>query len=154
MYDGYSLAILLTAIGIVLMLGEALLPTHGLLGVAGGASVLIAIFVAARENAWVGLAMLLALVAATPIVWALFLKIWPRTPAGRRLILPEIVDAPAPAKVRVGQAGVTVSELRPIGTCEFDGERVEAISEHGIVPPGTQVKVIALNQNRPTVRVA
>ena len=31
---------------------------------------------------------------------------------------------------------------------------VEAHSEHGIVPPGTAVKVVALVNNRPTVRVA
>jgi membrane-bound ClpP family serine protease len=49
---------------------------------------------------------------------------------------------------------MTVSELRPMGWCEFDGQRLEAMSEHGIVPPGTRITVVALVNQRPTVRVA
>lgn len=156
MFEGYALALLLLAIGVILMMAEMLLPTHGLLGLAGAAGVLGAIFLTSRENAWAGLVLLLVLAAATPFALGLAMKIWPRTPVGRRLTLPEVVESPSPhaALVRVGQSGVTVSELRPMGWCEFDGQRIEAMSEHGIVPPGTSVRVVALANNRPTVRSA
>jgi len=54
---------------------------------------------------------------------------------------------------------VVVSQLRPMGICEFaslqgSSLRVEAQSEHGIVEPGTTVRVVALVNNRPTVRIA
>ena len=54
MYQGYALAGLLLGIGIILMIAEGLLPTHGLLGIVGGCAALAAIFVASRENAWNG----------------------------------------------------------------------------------------------------
>jgi membrane-bound serine protease (ClpP class) len=152
MLEGYGLAVLLLAIGAVLLIGELLLPTHGLLGVAGVAAALLAILVSARENVWAGLVLTVLLALSTPLIWAAAVKIWPKTFVGRRVMLPPLANTPAESRVQVGQSGVTVSELRPMGTCEFDGERVEAISEHGIVPPGTAVRVVALVNNRPTVR--
>ncbi len=155
MYEGYGLAALLLAIGVILFVAELILPTHGLLGVVGGCTMLASVFVALKQNAWVGLALLCVCAAATPLVWMAFVKIWPRTPIGRRLVLPEMAPPPPSAPVRVGQAGVAVSELRPMGMCEFDdGTRIESYSEHGIIPAGTTIKVIALVNNRPTVRVA
>jgi membrane-bound ClpP family serine protease len=154
MFDGYTFALLLLAIGVVLLVAELFLPTHGLLGITGGVAVLCAVFVTSRQNAWAGLGLLLALAAVTPFAWAGAMKVWPRTPLGRRMVLPPVAgDAPA-AGVRVGQSGVTVSELRPMGWCEFEGVRVEAMSEHGIVEPGKSVTVVALVNSRPTVRVA
>src|SRR5262245_25233943 len=94
MMEGYGLAALLLAIGAILLFAELLLPTHGLLGLAGGGAILCAVFAVSRRNPWAGLALLLVLAAATPFVWAAAMKIWPRTPLGRRIVLPP-PDAPA-----------------------------------------------------------
>jgi membrane-bound ClpP family serine protease len=153
MMEGYSLVALLMLIGIALLIAEVLLPSHGLLGLGAAGFIVAAIFVAMRQNSWAGLGLLLGVVAMSPFAWMAFVKIWPKTPIGRRIILPPVAHETPPPPVRVGQAGVTMSELRPIGVCEFDGVRVEAHSEHGIVPPGTAVKVVALVNNRPMVRV-
>jgi hypothetical protein len=42
-----------------------------------------------------------------------------------------------------------------MGECEFDddGQRLEVISEHGMIPPGTKVKVVSIVNGRPAVRV-
>jgi len=152
--EGYPLVALLMLIAAALLIAEVLLPSHGVLGLGAAGCILAAIFVAARQNVWAGLALLVGVTAMTPFAWVAFVKIWPKTPIGRRLVLPPVANPPPSSTVRVGQAGVTMSELRPIGVCEFDGVRVEAHSEHGIVPPGTAVKVVALVNNRPTVRVA
>ena len=154
MYHGYALAGLLLASGVILLVAETLLPTHGLLAITGGCAAMAAVFIASRENAMVGLALLCVCAVATPFVWTAFVKLWPRTPVGRRLVLQDLAAPPPPPPVRIGQAGVAISELRPMGTCEFDGMRIEALSEHGIVQAGTNVKVVALVNNRPTVRVA
>jgi membrane-bound ClpP family serine protease len=151
--EGYALVALLMLIGVALLIAEVLLPSHGLLGVGAAGCILVAIFVAMRQNAWAGLGLLLVVASLSPLAWMAFVKIWPRTPIGRRIILPPVAHETQSPPVCVGQAGVTMSELRPIGVCEFDGVRVEAHSEHGIVPPGTAVKVVALVNNRPMVRV-
>jgi len=155
MYEGYTLVALLLAAGIVLFLAEALLPTHGILGLSAVGLILLAIFVCSKHNSWAGLGLMLAVAAVTPFAWTAFVKIWPKTFVGKRLILPDIDSKPSGTIVSVGQSGVTVSELRPMGLCEFAGMRVEALSEQGVIPTNTKVKVIALsNNNRPTVRIA
>ena len=155
MYEGYGLAALLLGIGVILFIAELVLPTHGLLGVVGGCTILASVFVALKQNAWVGLALLCVCALSTPLIWMAFVKFWPRTPIGRRLVLQDLTPPPPAAPVRVGQTGVAVSELRPMGLCEFDdGTRLESQSEHGIIPAGTTVKVVALVNNRATVRVA
>src|SRR5688572_25811931 len=137
-----QLAILLFGIGVALLLGELLLPTHGLLGILGGGGIIAGIVACYMINFWLGTGVFLATTIATPFAGAAAVKIWPKTPIGRRVVLPPVVDvAPEPA-VRLGQTGVTVSELRPMGMCEFDSGRVEAISEHGMIDPGRAVKVV------------
>ena len=116
---------------------------------------MVAVIACARQNLWAALGLTLALAAATPLVGAAWLRLWPRTPVGKRIILSAAPVPPPPAApVTVGQRAVAISELRPMGVCELeDGTRVEALSEHGIVPAGTRVQVIAIGNNRPTVRV-
>src|SRR4051812_45352067 len=115
MYDGYQLVALLMGAGVVLILAEAVLPTHGIVGLLGCGVILSAIVAAARQNAWAGVALLVAVVAAIPISWAAFINYWPRTPLGRRIVMQPIESPPQQLVVRVGQTGVCVSELRPMG---------------------------------------
>ena len=48
------LCILLFAIGIVLIIGELFLPTHGTLGIIGGGAILGAIGIGFHMNQWIG----------------------------------------------------------------------------------------------------
>jgi len=152
-----ALATLLFAAGVILLVAEVLLPAHGVLGVLGAIGLLAGVGVCFSINQFLGLGAAVALVALMPFATALWVKVWPHTPAGKRLILGPVEPSAAggittPA-VHVGQVGVVVSELRPGGVCEFDSiGRLEAISEHGIIDPGRSVKVVAVNNNRPTVR--
>jgi membrane-bound ClpP family serine protease len=156
---GLPLALILFAAGLVLLLAEIALPAHGVLGIAGAATVVAGIGVVFYHHQWAGAALAVGLTAATPFVVGLWLKIWPRTPMGRRLIL----TPPAPSAanrsvaasgVQVGQTGITVAELRPGGTCEFDGERLAARAEVGTIPRGASVRVIAIVDGHPVVRPA
>lgn len=154
MFAGYGLVALMLAIGATLLIGELVLPTHGVLGVLGAGTALAAVGLAGLQNPWAGVLLAVALGLATPFVWTAVVKIWPRTPVGRRLVLPPIEQPLPQPPVRVGQVGIAVSALRPMGLCEFDdGTRVEATSEHEMIAPGTAVRVVALVNNRPTVRV-
>ena len=152
MPDGYALVALLMVTGIIFLVAEVFLPSHGVLGLGAACCILGAIFAAMRHNPAAGLVLLLICIALTPLAWTAFVKIWPKTPVGRRVVLPPVTNPQPQPLVTVGQSGMTMSELRPSGVCDFNGVRVEAHSEHGIVPPGTTVKVIALVNNRPTVR--
>ena len=152
-----TLAILLFAGGLVLLLAEVFLPSHGILGVFG----VVALFGAVGTCFWInkhlGMASAVAMVFIMPLAIALSLKVWPHTYAGKRLILgrTQAAAARAPsAPVHVGQMGIVVSELRPGGVCEFGMTRVEARCEHGVIPAGRHVEVVAIVDGRPLVRAA
>ena len=152
--DPIPLAILLFAIGFVLMVVEVMLPAYGMIGFLGVACLLGGVAACFWVNEWLGAGVLAGLGVATPFLWAAWVKIWPHTPIGRRMVLPSVAKVPRPTALRVGQAGVSVSELRPAGLCEFAGERLEAFSEGEVIPVRTPVRVIALVDGRAMVRAA
>jgi membrane-bound ClpP family serine protease len=137
-----------------LAVAELLLPTHGLLGIlalvcaAGG---IVACF---YVNQWLGLGVFLGSAAATPFLAAAAIKLWPRTPVGKRLLLPDVKSTVRPLPVAIGQIGIVVTPLRPMGECDFGDTRVEALAEYGIIEAGERVRVVALGDNRVTVRPA
>ena len=142
-----------------LLLVEVFLPAHGLIGAVGVILLLAAVGVVFYHNQWAGVGLAYALAAATPFVIVLWMKIWPRTPIGRRLILPgppkfDERTVTAVPGVAIGQTGVTASELRPGGTCDFAGERIGCTAEYGMISPGTTVRVIAVVDGHPVVRPA
>ena len=150
--DPLSLIFLLVAGGVVLLVGELLLPTHGLLGLAGLLCLGGAIGVCFRIDKWIGLTVLFVAIVSSPFLLSAAMKLWARSPVGRRIILQPLDVGRAPAPVRIGQIGCSVTEMRPMGECDFGDHRVEAISELGMIPPGRKVKVVAVDNGRPTVR--
>src|SRR5687767_10780364 len=110
-----TLAILLFAGGIILLLAEVVLPSHGILGVMGALALVAGVGACFWISQYAGLTAALVLFFATPFAAALWVKVWPHTYTGKRLILGPTskvgaghAPAPAPA-VRVGQVGVVVS---------------------------------------------
>ncbi len=144
--------LLLFGIGLVLLVAELFLPTHGLLGAMGVICLVVAIAKTFLINQWVGTAVMLTSVAAIPFVWSAAMHIWPKTPLGKKLILPSNELVPEPPTVHLGQTGVTMSEMRPMGIVEFAGQRVEATSEIGMIEAGQTVTVTSINNRRPLVR--
>jgi membrane-bound ClpP family serine protease len=147
-----TLAILLVLAGVVLLVAEMLLPTQGILGAIGAAALVGCVVVCFRIDSRMGFGVMVAMVVAAPFAGMLWVKLWPRTPVGRRMILSPVSGGLSAVTIDVGQQGVTVSELRPMGVCEFGAERIEARAERGTIPPGSRVQVVEIVDRRPTVR--
>ena len=150
--DPIVLILILVAVGIVLLVGELLLPTHGVLGILGVLCFGAAIGVCFQMNKWVGLGIFFVAVIASPFALGLAMSLWARTPVGRRMILPPLETSRAPSPIKLGQIGISVNEMRPLGECDFGDQRLEAVSELGIIAPGSKVRVVAIDNGRPTVR--
>ncbi len=146
------LAALLLLIGIVLLLGELLLPTHGVLGILGMISFAGMLGVCFYINQWMGLVIFLASVVASPFLLEWSVSIWEKTPVGKKFVLPAVEAQVFSTQVKLGEEGVAVSELRPMGECEFGEHRVEVLSEYGMIPSGRRVRVVGMTNGRPTVR--
>ncbi len=147
------LALILVLCGLVLIIGELFLPTHGVVGLLGLGCFIAAIVVAFFIGQWVGLAALVVGFAAIPAGGWWFAQAWPKSFLGRRMVLSPPTDRPVLPPVKVGEEGVTVSELRPMGMCQFGALRMEASSERGIIPAGQRVRIVGLSRQRPTVRM-
>ena len=54
--------------------------------------------------------------------------------------------------VYLGKTGKTITELRPAGAAELDGERLDVVSQGGFVEAGVDVEVIEVSGNRIVVK--
>lgn len=140
-------------IGVVLLIAEVLLPTHGIVGAMGVLLIIVGIGYGFRLNAWLGLTLLTGSVVATPFAMVFAAKIYPNTPIGRRMMLPAGNTTPPPSvAVQLGEVGQSVSELRPTGHCQFSSGEYEVKSEGPLIHANTSVKVVNIENGQITVR--
>ncbi|MFZ3129618.1 MAG: NfeD family protein [Desulfosporosinus sp.] len=52
----------------------------------------------------------------------------------------------------LGRTGISLTQLRPAGTADFDGEHLDVVTEGGFIGPGTGIRVIAVEGTRIIVR--
>ena len=141
--------------GIVLLGAEIYLP-GGIVGVIGAYCLL-----GAAIAAW-GFAppWNIVAIAGIAIVLALgiyfWVKIFPRTRAGRRLTLEADgrqfkSNDPGLASL-LGCEGEAQSALRPSGIALIDGRRVDVLTEEGWIDAGSRIKVVAVQGSRVIVR--
>ncbi len=153
-------AILCAFIGIGLLIVEAFMPGFGLPGLSGIALEVAAIVLMyMRQGAMA--AAVMALVALSVAAVALTLSL--RSAAKGRISQSDLVlrateDAEAgyvagdDLQVFLGKEGIVRTTLRPTGVAEFDGVRLNVLSDGEFIPPGTAVKVIRAEGNRLFVR--
>ncbi|WP_040412171.1 NfeD family protein [Desulfosporosinus sp. OT] len=55
-------------------------------------------------------------------------------------------------EVYLGRVGISLTQLRPAGTADFDGEHLDVVTEGGFIGPGNGIRVIAVEGNRIIVR--
>jgi len=143
------LGIFLIVLAIALFVAELFLPTSGMLGGVAALCAIAAIVCFFKTAWWLGEVSVLALIIITPLALYLALKIYPRTPVGKAVILP-ITDAAAAApfaneaaslKSLEGKQGRALTLLRPAGSVEIDGQRIDALSDNEVIEPGTAVTV-------------
>ena len=157
---------LLVGSGLVLLAVEIFVtPGFGLAGVLGIAALLsgLSLSLIGGGATWdfilkavgrVIFSLLLAMVGSLVL-----LRFLPRMPFGKRLILNTGLAAgegyaspPETDKQWLGKGGTVVSPLRPSGIADFDGERVDVVSDGDFIESGAQIVVSRIDGNRIVVR--
>jgi len=94
-----------------------------------------------------------------PSVLVIAYKIFPKTKFGKGVILSRPVREQGDAvpdseqlKKLLGATGVVLTPLRPVGMCDFSGQRVECVAESGYVDKDKEVTVIDVESTQVTVR--
>jgi len=153
------LAIFLFVACAILLVFEIFIPSFGILTVLSLACLTggIAIFFAYGTLAgWIGVGIAAILI---PFIWFWTYRLFPQTSIGRKMILgkpdtgrgdavPDCQDL----QQMLSKVGIVRTPLRPVGICDFDGRRLECVSERGFVDVNQKVKVIRVEGATLTVR--
>lgn len=151
--------IMLILIGIVLLAVEVfVIPGFGVSGILGMAALITGIFLV-TDTLLEGLIYLaIALVVLGIIVYLSFRsartrRIWKRFSLSTRQTSKEGYVAPKPQyEMYLGKVGTALTQLRPAGTGEFEGVKLDVVTEGGYIGVGTAIKVIAVEGTRIIVR--
>ena len=153
-------AAILLCIGLALAMLEVFVPSGGLIGFLSMLAMLGAIVLAFRHGPWSGIGFLGLAVFGVPAGLMLALQWWPKTPMGRRILLPlpsseEVLpdsDKRRSLKNLVGKIGKAKSLMLPSGAVDIDGGTVDALSEGMAIEAGQWVKVVEVRGTRVVVR--
>ncbi len=159
--------IILFILGIVLLALEIfVVPGFGITGISGILLILASIFLALLGNfKFVGASEISSAIIrlATSIVGAIILvfilaKFLPKSSAFSRLILKEeenadkgFISNPIASEL-VGLEGIALTTLRPAGTADFDGRRVDVVTESSYIENGKKIKVMKVEGHKVIVR--
>jgi membrane-bound serine protease (ClpP class) len=108
----------------------------------------------------IGVATAAGVFVALPVTVRLALYFWPRTSMGRQFFLTEQPEDATVAALPVnqelehlkGRIGRTLSALRPAGMVDFDGRRIDTITEGMMVDVGQLVRCIDVRAGKVVVR--
>jgi membrane-bound serine protease (ClpP class) len=142
-----------------LLIIEVFVPSGGVISICAFACLFGGIYIFYQHGTAACVAGVIVAIIMIPTVLVLAYKIFPKTKFGKGIILArpqrEQGDAvPDSDKLKglLGATGVVLTPLRPVGTCDFSGERVECVTESGYVDKGRKITVIDVESTQVTVR--
>lgn len=159
--DDVFLAFALILVGFLLMAAELVIFTHGVLSMLGLGGMIVGVVLLYGRDSTLGIATLVVLLVVVPLCGRALIGYWPNTSIGRQLLLQPpreqttIADTPGSKALDqlLGRVGKTLSPLRPSGVVDFDGRRVDAMSEGMLVEAGQWVRCIDVHASKVVVRV-
>lgn len=156
-----ALTLLLIGGGLLLLLSD-LFMYSGVVAVIGLVLILIGVGLPFYYgNTSTGIATLVGVFVVVPSAVYGLLHFTAKTASGRGLFLPTgaeddatVANMPVIAELEQlrGRIGQAVSPLRPSGVVEFDGRRIDVLSEGIMVSQGTWVRCIDVKAGRVIVR--
>jgi len=149
----FLIILFLIALGIVLLLIEfTILPGITVAGIGGFLLFAYSVYLAFTSYGnLVGYLTLAFVLIASPILLLLLFK----GKSGKRMMLKAVVSGVAneidETKVKVGDVGVTIGRLAPMGKIRVNTEVIEVQSTGIFIDPGEQVKIIQIEKSLVTV---
>ena len=144
----------------VLIIAEVFVPSGGLISLCALACLIggaVIFFHHSTTVGWIGIGIAAVMI---PAVLIFAYKIFPKTRFGKSVTLTpptrqqgDAIPDTSELKEMLGAVGVVLTPLRPVGMCDFSGQRVECVAESGYVDKGKKVKVIDVESTQLTVRM-
>lgn len=153
------LAAFLYLVSAMLLIAEVFVPSGGIITIfsliclGGGMTIFI------KHSAAAGIAGVIIALIMIPTVLVIAYKRFPKSRFGKAVTLEPPIREKGDAipdtdelKELVGQSGVVLSPLRPVGMVDFSGKRIECVAESGYIETDTKVQVIHVEGTQLTVR--
>ncbi|MGI6686263.1 MAG: NfeD family protein [Bacillota bacterium] len=157
-FSGWE-SLLLFIVGVILMLVEAfLIPGFGVAGIAGLGAMIFSIIMVSVSIEQAIISLIIAIFGTVVLVALSFKfmktrRMWNRLILGERQEKTEGYVAPeANLSELLDMEGITLTPLRPAGSAEINGMRVDVVTEGGFVPRETKIKVVKVEGTRVVVR--
>jgi membrane-bound ClpP family serine protease len=155
-----ALAYVLIVVGFLLLAAELFIPSGGVIFVLAVAAIAGGVAMTFYYDISTGTITLIGVFIALPVLGSLLLHYWPRTRWGKRFFLTAPEDEETLATMPLnqeleqlrGRIGRALSALRPSGVVDFDGQRVDVITEGMMVEPSQWVRCIAVKAGKVIVR--
>lgn len=143
-------------LGMILIIVEVFLPGFGLPGIGGivlvGAGV---VMVGMHFGSLTAVGTLLVIIAVLAVLISWVLRQASRGGKRSDLFLQErdeLHTQQEDMKVLVGKAGTTTSVLRPAGIGDFDGVRLNVVTEGGFIEKGQPIEIVRVDGSRIVVK--
>ncbi|MGQ9630184.1 MAG: NfeD family protein [bacterium] len=152
-------AVLIFVLGVGLLIAEIFfIPGFGIAGIAGIACIATSVFLAFPSFIQGVYTVSLGIVLLF-IFTLIAIKFIPRTRFWRRLILSSSEEkklgyqaAPSQWESLLGKEGRTITPLRPAGIAIIDGNRVDVVTEGGLIDRDRSIEVISVRGSRVVVK--
>lgn len=153
-------SIILLAAALAVIGVELFVPSAGLLAILSGSLLTAAVIVAFFASPVAGVFMVGTVALLLPLIFMLFVKVWPNTPIGRRILIKrqrgeDLLPTGEQYDGReelVGKRGQARSHMLPSGQIMIDGQKFDAISEGAAIEPGDPIEVVAIRTYKIIVR--
>lgn len=149
----FLIILFLIILGIILLLIEfTILPGITVAGVGGFLLFVYSVYLAFTSYGnLVGFLTLAFVLIASPLLVLLVFK----GKSGKKMLLSAVVSGVAneinPEKVKIGDIGITIGRLAPMGKIKVNEEVVEVRSTGAFIDPGEQVRIIHIEKSLITV---
>ena len=157
----YAVALLFAFYALVV--AEILIPSGGLLGLTAAVVAVTSIIIGSTYSFSLAVTLLLIYLVTTPLLFAILIRLWPKTKIGRMMLNRETLDADStppepttldgtPLSELVGRIGTAASNLLPSGQIRIDGHKSDAVSTGLPIDAGTLVVVVRVYSGKLQVR--
>ncbi len=144
----------------VLIIAEIFVPSGGIISVFAVATFIAGTAIFFKYSMTAGVLGIVFAIFMIPSVLVFAYKMLPKTRFGKVVILSpsdrekgDAIPDTAELKELMGQTGVVLTPLRPVGMCDFEGKRVECVAESGYVEKEKNVQVIRVEGTQLTVKI-
>lgn len=147
----------LFVLGLILLVIEGMVPGFGLPGIGGIIFVFVGTILAMNSIRYAVLSLSVAIIIST-LVTILLIKLGFKSKLFDSVVLKSMLNYERGYSSvdnmdrLIDKEGITVSELRPSGFIEIDGERLDALSEGSFIPRDTPIKVVKIEGSKIFVR--